>query len=258
MKAGSIGFIGGGRITRIFLEGWSRAQSLPSNIIICDPNEAALDKLKLRFPGIETTADVSRAAAQDVVFLATPPPAVADATQKIVSSLRQDAVLISLAPKFTIEKLTSLLGGFSRIVRLAPNAPSVVGLGFNPVVFSSALSAADKTGVIALLSPLGKLPEIEESKMEIYSVLTAMGPTYFWFQLQALREVAVGLGLGDEEAKLALRHMMDGAACTLFDSDLSPVEVMDLIPAKPLAEMEAQVGDLFRTRVPGMYQKIKP
>jgi pyrroline-5-carboxylate reductase len=32
MSIQTIGFVGGGRITRIFLEGWRRANALPANI----------------------------------------------------------------------------------------------------------------------------------------------------------------------------------------------------------------------------------
>jgi pyrroline-5-carboxylate reductase len=39
---------------------------------------------------------------------------------------------------------------------------------------------------------------------------------------------------------------------------LSPAEVTDLIPVKPLAEMEPQVIETYRTRLPAIYQKIKP
>ena len=52
--------------------------------------------------------------------------------------------------------------------------------------------------------------------------------------------------------------MVCGSARTLLESGLSPVEVMDLIPVKPLAEMEAQVSEMYRTRLTGVYQKIKP
>jgi pyrroline-5-carboxylate reductase len=33
---------------------------------------------------------------------------------------------------------------------------------------------------------------------------------------------------------------------------------MDLIPVKPLAEMEPQVKEMYHTRLPALYQKIKP
>lgn len=50
MSNKSIGFIGGGRITRIFLEGWSRANGLPGRIVVSDCNADTLAKLKAHFP----------------------------------------------------------------------------------------------------------------------------------------------------------------------------------------------------------------
>ncbi|OQB94702.1 MAG: hypothetical protein BWX86_01412 [Verrucomicrobia bacterium ADurb.Bin122] len=38
MHTPAIGFIGGGRITRIFLAGWARAGQLPARIVVADPN----------------------------------------------------------------------------------------------------------------------------------------------------------------------------------------------------------------------------
>ena len=52
--------------------------------------------------------------------------------------------------------------------------------------------------------------------------------------------------------------MVCGAARTLVDSGLPPAVVMDLVPAKPLVEMEPQVLELYRTRLPALFQKIKP
>jgi len=166
--------------------------------------------------------------------------------------------VVSLAPKFTVAKLTELLGGFARLARVIPNAPSIVNFGFNPVVFGAALNVADKAEITGLLSLLGECPEVAETKLEGYALLTGMGPTYLWFQLQALREVAADFGLSNAEIAPALKRMVCGATRTLLESGLPPAEVMDLIPVKPLAEMELQVTEIYRTRLPALYQKIKP
>jgi pyrroline-5-carboxylate reductase len=258
MNTPSIGFIGGGRIARIFLAGWTRAQKLPARIVVADPSAEALAKLKAQYPAVETTSDLAVAAAQDVVFLATHPPVLTEAAGKAATALKPSAILVSLAPKFTIAKLTALLGGFARIARSNPNAPSVVGAGMNPIVFGEALTPADRDTVRALFAPLGESPEVAEEKIEAYAVFTAMGPTYLWFQMQALRELAVSFGLTAAEANAGLKRMICGAARTLLDSGLSPAEVMDLVPVKPLAEMEPQVLELYRTRLPALFQKIKP
>jgi len=258
MNAPTIGFLGGGRIARIFLEGWTRANQLPARIVVADPNAETLAKLKSRFPAIETTADLAVAAAQDVVFLATHPPSLKEATGRAAAALKPTAILVSLAPKFTIAKLAVLLGGFSRIARSNPNAPSIIGGGMNPIVFGPALAAADRATMHTLFASLGESPEVSEEKIEAYAVFTAMGPTYLWFQMQALRELAVSFGLTAAEADAGLKRMVVGAVGTLVDSGLAPADVMDLVPVKPLAEMEPQVLDLYRTRLPALFQKIKP
>jgi pyrroline-5-carboxylate reductase len=258
MNSKSVGFIGGGRITRIFLEGWTRARKLPASITVSDPNAETLTKLKARFPAIRTTADNREAAARDVVFLAVHPPVMAEVAAGVKGSLKAGAAVVSLAPKFTIARLTGLLGGFARVARVIPNAPSVVNFGFNPVCFGGALAAADRAGVVEVLEPLGECPEVAEEKLEAYALLTGMGPTYLWFQLQALREVAAGFGLADAEIVPAMKRMVCGGARTLLESGLTPAEVMDLIPVKPLAEMEPQVVELYRSRLPALFQKIKP
>ena len=258
MNTKRIGFIGGGRITRIFLEGWKRANALPANLTVSDPNADTLAKLKAGFPAVATTPEIAAAAAGDIVFLAVHPPAMAEAAAAIRGALRPDALVVSLAPKFTVARLIGLLGGFTRLARVIPNAPSILGLGYNPVAFGLALSQADRAEITRLLSPLGECPEVAETKLEGYALLTGMGPTYLWFQLQTLREVAAGFGLSDADIAPALKRMVCGGTRTLLESGLSPAEVMDLIPVKPLAEMEPQVSEMYRTRLPGVYQKIKP
>lgn len=49
-----------------------------------------------------------------------------------------------------------------------------------------------------------------------------------------------------------------GTARTLLESGLTASEIMDLVPVKPLGEMEPQVGEMYRTHLPAVYQKIKP
>ncbi len=88
--------------------------------------------------------------------------------------------MISLAPKWTIAKLSGLLNGFTRIARMIPNAPSIAGHGSNPIAYSPSLTAQDRSALAELFAGLGELPEVEEGKLESYALLTAMGPTYLW------------------------------------------------------------------------------
>jgi pyrroline-5-carboxylate reductase len=258
MNSPTIGFVGGGRIARIFLEGWARARQLPPDVIVSDPNPEVLSVLKSRFPDVVTTPDNALAARQDLVFLAVHPPLIAEVTAQIRNQLKPGATVVSLAPKFTIARLSELLGGFKRLARVIPNAPSIIGAGYNPVAFGTAFGIPEEALLTRLFESLGEFPEVAEEKLEAYAVLTAMGPTYLWFQWQTLRELAAGFGLSDEEIVPALTQMVGGAMQTLLEAGLSPAEVTDLIPVKPLAAMEPQVVEAYRATLPAIYQKIKP
>lgn len=88
MISPSIGFIGGGRITRIFLDGWTRANSLPDHIVVSDCNPEVLAGIKARFPAVETVASSTTAASQDIVFLAVHPPVMGEVAAGIKDSLK--------------------------------------------------------------------------------------------------------------------------------------------------------------------------
>jgi pyrroline-5-carboxylate reductase len=255
---GSVGFIGGGRVARIMLEGWLRAGAMPERVVVADRNAATLDALKARFPSIEACPDANcRAADQSVVLLGLHPPMFAESLPEIASTLKPDAIVVSLAPKVTITKLSAMLGGFDRIARVIPNAPSIVGSGFNPVAFGSALGEGDRAAILELLAPLGDAPVVDEASLEAYAITAAMGPTYFWFQLYELRELGRSFGLSEAAAAVAVERMTRGALDTM-NAGLTPAEVMDLVPVHPLAETELAVIEAYRSRLSATMEKIRP
>jgi len=98
---------------------------------------------------------------------------------------------------------------------------------------------------------------VDEEKLEAYAIITAMGPTYLWFQLFELFELGKSFGLTDKQAWKGIKKMLKGAVETVDESGLTPEEVMDLVPVRPLGEDEAMIRDAYRTKLTGLYQKLK-
>lgn len=258
MRAESVGFVGGGRIARIMLEGWKRSGAMPARVVVSDPNAEALAALKARYPSIETcVGDNCAAAGQQIVFLGLHPAAFGEGLAGVAAAIRPDAVVVSLAPKVTIDRLRTMLGGFDRIARANPNAPSIVGAGYNPIAFGPALSDADRQTVLELFAPLGESPIVDEATIEAYAITSAMGPTYLWFQLYGLRELAESFGLSEEAAAQAVERMTAGALETM-KSGLTPAEIMDLVPVRPLSADEPAFNEAYRTRLTAIYERIRP
>jgi pyrroline-5-carboxylate reductase len=256
MKDRTVGFVGGGRITAIILEALGGTGIALDRVTVSDTSPEVLAKRKGRFPAIATTTDNRAAASCERVLLALHPPAAKAALPELAGALRPDAVVVSLAPVLTIGKLSALLGGFERLARVIPNAPSIVGAGYNPMAFGAGLPAEPRAEIEALLDGLGAHPVVPEETLEAYAILAAMGPTYFWFQWQALRELAGSFGLGASEADAALHAMLEGAARTFFDPGRTYEEVADLVPVKPLADAEPQIRQAYADRLGGLYHRL--
>ena len=255
----SVGFIGGGRVTRIFLAGWKRAGYWSSRVVVSDPDAKALDVLTNAFPEVAVSHDDNLpAASQEIVFLALHPPALKNVLGELRGRVSPASLMVSLAPKLTLADMAATLGGVPRLARVIPNAPSMVGAGFNPMTLSPGLPSNDKKSLSTLMAPLGASPEVPETDLEAYAVLTGMGPTYLWFQLYELLAIAEGFGLTRGAAAEALQGMVRGAARTMAESGLPPAEVMDLVPVRPLAEDEQAFKEAYRVRLRAVFEKIHP
>jgi pyrroline-5-carboxylate reductase len=253
----TIGFIGGGRITKIFLEGFKNKNVEFESVKVFDSNSETLDALASDFPTVEKAETLEEAAQAKVVVVAVHPPVVMETLEKIAGVVNEETFVVSLAPKITIEKIASKVKT-ANIARMIPNATSYINEGYNPLAFHSAMLKKEKKQLKKLLKTLGKVVETEEHKLEGYAIVSAMLPTYFWFQWQEMESIAVKTGLSPEEAKKAVKSTLKKAINLYYNSGLTPEEVIDLIPVKPIGENEEEIKNTLNTKLLGLFEKIKP
>lgn len=251
------GFIGGGRVTRIFLKAWKNREVMPEKVVVYDINAETVAKLKTEFPAIEVSTDLKAVAGQDVVFIALHPPVIMETLDKIAADIGTDSILISLAPKISIEKIAGKLP-MKNIARLIPNATSYVNKGYNPLTIAPECSTEAKKAIMELLAPLGHTFEVAEPKLEAYAILSAMLPTYFWFQWVEMGKLGPKMGLTEEETAMSIRESLIAAIEIMYDYGMKPEEVIDLIPVKPIGASEQQISEIYQTTLPALFEKIKP
>lgn len=256
MKTKSLGFIGGGRITKIFLQALTNKQIELSSVLVCDTNAEVLNALKMQFPKIQLTDSCELAAEQEIVFIALHPPVIMETLEQMKASVSEKTQVVSFAPKISIEKMASKLAT-KNIARMIPNATSYINEGFNPVSFSTEFSSDEKQSLFEMLKTLGKTFEVEESKLEAYAIVSAMLPTYFWFQWKEMQKLGLQMGLNEKESKETVQQTLLAAIDLFYNSGLSNNEVIDLIPVKPIGEHEAQISEIYQSKLMELFQKIK-
>jgi pyrroline-5-carboxylate reductase len=247
----SVAFIGGGRIARVLIERWRNTDEMPESILVVEPDDSAMALLHDVAPEVRL-ANLGDLRACDVVILAVHPPALKGVLEELADVVRPDAVVVSLAPKFKAATISEALAT-DRVVRMIPNAPSVIGAGYNPVWFSPGIDKETRRKLEETFAPWGEQPEVAEETLEAYAIVTAMGPTYFWYEIEKLRELAISFGLEEKAADEAVQKMLDGAVrCLLAKGP----DAMDLIPVRPLQELEPTVTSAFETRLTGTFEKL--
>ena len=253
----SIGFIGGGRVTRILLQAFKNKNVQFSKIVVTETNKDVADNLKNIFPEIQIE-NSSVTASQDIVFISLHPPVVMDTLESIKGSVKSNTIVISLAPKITLMKISLKLNHTKNIARLIPNATSYINEGYNPVCFSADFASREKQQILELLRLMGNTFEVPEEKLESYAIMSAMLPTYFWFQWKELAVIGQKIGLSEKESKDSINNTLIASLNLMYKSGLTAVEVMDLIPVKPIGEHESQISEIYRSKLLALYEKIKP
>ena len=257
MELKSLGFIGGGRITKIILQSLANKQIELPSVLVCDTNAEVLKALRKLFPKIQINDSCELTAKQEIVFIALPPPVIMETLEQIKASVPDKTQVVSLAPKISIEKVASKLAT-KKIARMIPNATSYINEGYNPVSFSSGYSSGEKQSLMEMLATMGKTFEVEEAKLEAYAVVSAMLPTYFWFQWKEMQNLGLQMGLNELESKEAVHQTLLAAIDLFFNSELNYKDVVDLIPVKPIGEHESQISEIYQSKLMGLFQKIKP
>lgn len=253
----SLGFIGGGRVTKILLQGFKNKNVQFGKVVVTDTNPEVLMNLSKQFPELES-GDAKSAAAQDIVFIALHPPVIMDTLELIKNEIKAEAIVISLAPKINLPKLSMKLAHVNNLARLIPNATSYINNGYNPVTFAAGFDLSKKKEIMDLFSSLGTTFEVSEEKLESYAIMSAMLPTYFWFQWRELAEIGNKIGLSDEESKKSIYDTIIASLDLMYKSGLSASEVIDLIPVKPIGEHELQIAEIYKNKLLGLFEKIKP
>ncbi|MGC8794388.1 MAG: pyrroline-5-carboxylate reductase family protein [Bryobacteraceae bacterium] len=140
-------------------------------------------------------------------------------------------------------------------MRVIPNTPSLVGVGMNPHCLGSHVTDTDLPLIEALLALFGDAVRVAEDQMEAMTALTAVGPTYVFPVLEALRDAAMAAGLHRETAQGAAAQTVAGAARMVVETGRPSEELKLMIGMRTLAEGPAR--ELFRQPFESAFARLQ-
>ena len=229
-----IGFIGSGKMASAIIKGLIKSEfTTPENIMATQLEPETLFQ-KSKELGIKVILDNKELAkSSDVIFLAVKPNQVLDILVEISGELSSDKLIVSIAAGITTEKLEKNLPENTRVVRVMPNTPALLGEGMSGIVAGKNATKADVEYVEGLFSTIGKTIVVdEEAQMDIVTAISGSGPAFFYKIINDIARAGENLGLDYEKALLLSIQTALGSAKMALNREISMEELISNVATK--------------------------
>lgn len=209
----TIGFIGSGQMARALARGFREAGLVaPERMATHDPLPAAVEQFVAEVREARVLKS-NRAVVEacDVVLLAVKPQFLFDVTDEIRPCVSPDKLIVSIAAGVTLRALQQALGT-TRVVRVMPNTPCLVGKGASGYSPGEGAAPADCQLVSQLLESVGIAFQVNESLLDAVTGLSGSGPAYVFTIIEAMSDGGVRMGLPRPTAAALAVQTVLGAA----------------------------------------------
>lgn len=199
-----------------------------------------------QYGNVTITSDNKKAVeACDILIFAVQPGHFAKILEDIKPLLTEKHVVISTITGFSIDKMESILGKGTYIIRSMPNTAISVGKSMTCICSNEAGGKRIELAK-AIFNRMGHTLEIPEERMQAATVICASGIAFWMRLIRATTQGAIQLGFDAREAQELAVYTCNGAAGLLIESGNHPEQEIDRVTTpmgctiQGLNEMEHQ------------------
>ena len=187
-----LGFVGTGNMASAIMGGIIDKKVIPAEEIIgSDLSAPGRERAKEQF-GIHVTGSNQEVVEKaEVVILAVKPQFYEDVITKIRDSVREDQIIITIAPGKTLAWLSEKFGKTVKIVRTMPNTPAMVGEGMTAACPNEHMTEEETAYVKTLLESFSRVEIVPERLMDVVVSVSGSSPAYVFVLIEAMADAAV-------------------------------------------------------------------
>ncbi len=235
-----LGFIGTGNMAGAIIGGIIRAGLVsPEEIIGSDISEAGRRKVRETY-GIHVTAENQEVAEQaELLFLSVKPQFYADVIAQIRESVKEEQIVITIAPGKTVAWLEEQFKKPIKIIRTMPNTPAMTGEGMTAVCPNSYVQDLELSYVLRILNTFGKTEVVAEHLMDAVVSVSGSSPAYVFLMIEAMADAAVAEGMPRQQAYRFAAQAVYGSAKMVLETGKHPGELKDMVCSPAGTTIEA-------------------
>ena len=231
----NIGFIGSGKMAGAIIKGLIKTDfAKPENIIATQAETEGIEEKSNALGGVKIILDnIELVKNTDVIFIAVKPNQVLGVLEEISPYITKDKLVVSIAAGVTITKLESNLPDGTRVVRVMPNTPALVGEGMSGMFGGANVLSKDLDFVKSLLSTIGKCIIVDnEDQMDIVTAVSGSGPAFFYKVINEIARAGEKLGMNYDKALLLSIQTAIGSAKMALNREISMEQLISNVATK--------------------------
>ena len=241
-----VGFVGTGRMATALAGGLVSSGFCSTDLIVgSDVVPAAAAAFAEATGGSTVDSNAEVANRSDVIVLAVKPQQISEVLAELASAVTPDHLVVSIAAGITLSTLADALGSSTRLVRVMPNTPCLVGLSASAFAPGPAATEADADLVARLLETVGVALPVNEQLIDAVTGLSGSGPAYIYEVIEGLVAGGVSCGLSRDVALQLAAQTVKGAAEMVLRTGEHPEALRDAV-ASPGGTRIAGLAELER------------
>lgn len=235
-----LGFIGTGNMASAIMGGVINNNIFkPEEIIGADLFAPGRERVKEQF-GINVTASNKEVVENsEVMILSVKPQFYGDVISEIKDLVKDDQIIITIAPGKTLAWLEEQFGKDVKIVRTMPNTPAMVGEGMTAACPNAQITEEDLTRVKTILESFSKVEVVPERLMDTVTAVSGSSPAYVYMFIEAMADAAVLGGMPRPQAYKFAAQAVLGSAKMVLDTGKHPGELKDMVCSPAGTTIEA-------------------
>lgn len=235
-----LGFIGTGNMASAIMGGIIKNQIIPADEIIgADLSAPGRERVQKEY-GIHVTGSNKEVVHNsEVIVLSVKPQFYEEVIQEIRDDVREDQIIVTIAPGKTLAWLMDQFGKEVKIVRTMPNTPALVGAGMTAACPNSYMTEEEITYVRTLLESFGAVEIISENIMDAVVSVSGSSPAYVFMLIEAMADAAVSGGMSRPQAYRFAAQAVMGSAKMVLDTGKHPGELKDMVCSPAGTTIEA-------------------